>query len=118
MDLIKLHKIKEFALEQMDKWGIDDWKFVWDTRAVRRYGQCRYGKKEIGITKVLANLNTIEETKDVTLSQVRLLEYLIHELHSSLQFAPQKTEDDTPNHWGDYVLSSDDRAWHPMWKVN
>ncbi len=60
----------------------------------------------------------IEETKDVTLSQVRVLEELIHELHSSLQFAPQKTEDDTPNHWGDYVLSSDDRAWHPMWKVN
>ena len=70
MDLIKLHQIKVFALEQMDKWGIADWKFVWDTRAVRRYGQCRYSKKEIGITKKLANINTIEETKDVVLHEI------------------------------------------------
>ena len=70
MDLIKLHQIKVFALEQMDKWGIADWKFVWDTRAVRRYGQCRYSKKEIGITKTLANINTIEETKDVVLHEI------------------------------------------------
>ena len=65
-----MHQIKVFALEQMDKWGIDDWKFVWDTRAVRRYGQCRYSKKEIGITKKLANINTIEETKDVVLHEI------------------------------------------------
>ena len=66
--------------------------------------------------KLQTMVKDIEETKDVTLSQVRVLEDLIHELHSSLQFVPQKNEDDTPNHWGDYVLSSDDRAWHPMWK--
>ena len=72
MDLIKLHKIKEFALEQMEKWGLieENWSFVWDTRAVRRYGQCRYGKREIGITRKLANINTIEETKDVVLHEI------------------------------------------------
>jgi len=72
MDLIKLHKIKEYALEQMEKWGLIDecWSFVWDTRAVRRYGQCRYGKREIGITRKLANINTIEETKDVVLHEI------------------------------------------------
>jgi len=68
--------------------------------------------------ELMTLVHDIEETKDVTLSQVRTIENLVQELHSSLQFAPQKTEDDTPNHWGDYVLSSDDRAWHPMWKVN
>ena len=72
MDLIKLHKIKEFALEEMDKWGLTEqgWSFVWDIKAVRRYGQCRYSKKEIGVTKKLANINTIEESKDVVLHEV------------------------------------------------
>ena len=72
MDLIKLHKVKEFALQKMEEWGLieEGWSFVWDTRAVRRYGQCRYRKREIGVTKVLANLNTIEETKDVVLHEI------------------------------------------------
>ena len=62
MDLIKLYEIKQYALEQMEKWDLiaQGWSFVWDTRAVRRYGQCRYRSKEIGITKKLANINTIE----------------------------------------------------------
>ena len=72
MDLIKLHEIKQYALEQMEKWELTEqgWSFVWDTRAVRRYGQCRYRPKEIGITKKLANINTIEETKDVVLHEI------------------------------------------------
>jgi len=72
MDLIKLHKIKEFALQTMKEWDLieKNWKFVWDTRAVRRYGQCRYGSKEIGITKKLADINTTEETKDVVLHEI------------------------------------------------
>ena len=72
MDLIKLHKVKEFALQKMEEWRLieEGWSFVWDTRAVRRYGQCRYRQREIGVTKVLANLNTIEETKDVVLHEI------------------------------------------------
>ena len=72
MDLIKLHKVKEFALQKMEEWGLieEGWSFVWDTRAVRRYGQCRYRQRESGVTKVLANLNTIEETKDVVLHEI------------------------------------------------
>ena len=72
MDLIKLHEIKQYALEQMEKWELTEqgWSFVWDTRAVRRYGQCRYRSKQIGITKKLANINTIEETKDVVLHEI------------------------------------------------
>jgi len=75
MDLIKLHKIKEFANEQLKKWGLtgsydNDWCMVWDTKAKRRYGQCRYHKQEIGITKQLANINSIEETKDVVLHEI------------------------------------------------
>ena len=72
MDLIKLHKLKEFALEQMKEHGLieEGWSFVWDTKAVRRYGQCRYGDKEVGVTKKLANLNSIEESKDVVLHEI------------------------------------------------
>ena len=72
MDLIKLYEIKKYALEQMEKSELTEqgWSFVWDTRAVRRYGQCRYRSKEIGITKKLANINTIEETKDVVLHEI------------------------------------------------
>ena len=72
MDLIKLHEIRTWAIEQMEEWGLIDesWSFVWDIRAVRRYGQCRYGSKEIGVTKKLASINTIEETKDVVLHEI------------------------------------------------
>ena len=69
MDLIKLHEIRTWAIEQMGKWGLieKNWVFVWDVKAVRRYGQCRYGRKEIGVTKKLASINAIEETNDVVL---------------------------------------------------
>jgi predicted SprT family Zn-dependent metalloprotease len=70
MDLIKLHEIKEWARKQMNLHGLNKWTFVWDTRAVRRYGQCRYHKKEIGITKKLANINTFEESQDVVLHEI------------------------------------------------
>ena len=68
----KLIAIRQWAIEQMDKWDLieEDWTFVWDNKARRRYGQCRYHKKEIGITKKLAILNTIEETKDVVLHEI------------------------------------------------
>ena len=68
----KLIEIQKFAAEKMEEWclaGIG-WKFVWDNRATRRYGQCRYYKKEIGITKKLALINTIEESKDVVLHEI------------------------------------------------
>ena len=68
----KLIEIRKFAAEQMEKWGLieENWTFVWDNRAVRRYGQCRYRQREIGITKKLALINTIEESKDVVLHEI------------------------------------------------
>ena len=68
----KLIEIHQFAMEQMEKWGLieENWKFVWDNKAVRRYGQCRYRQREIGITKKLALINTIEESKDVVLHEI------------------------------------------------
>lgn len=68
----KLIEIQKFAAEKLEEWclaGIG-WKFVWDNKATRRYGQCRYYKKEIGITKKLVLINTIEESKDVVLHEI------------------------------------------------
>ena len=67
-----LIEIQQFAMEQMEKWGLieENWTFVWDNRAVRRYGQCRYRQREIGVTKKLALINTIEESKDVVLHEI------------------------------------------------
>ena len=68
----KLIELHQFAVEQMNKWGLieENWTFVWDNKAVRRYGQCRYSKKEIGVTKKLALINSIEESKDVVLHEI------------------------------------------------
>lgn len=68
----KLIEIHQFAIEQMNKWGLieENWTFVWDNKAISRYGQCRYNKKEIGITKKLVLINTIEESKDVVLHEI------------------------------------------------
>jgi len=70
----KLNSIQQFAIEQLKHWGLtgshnNDWCFVWDN-SVRRYGQCRYRKQEIGISKHLAKLNSIEETKDTVLHEI------------------------------------------------
>tara|TARA_R110002012_G_scaffold161560_1_gene323702 strand:- start:45 stop:341 length:297 start_codon:yes stop_codon:yes gene_type:complete len=62
--------------------------------------------------KLKDTLDYISDCKDVTLSQVAMLEELMHHLHSSLKFAPQKdSETDRPSMWSDYVLESDETAW-------
>ena len=62
--------------------------------------------------KLKETIMYIEECKDITISQVAMLEELLHHLHSSLNFAPQKdSETDTPAMYRDYVLSSDETAW-------
>ena len=62
--------------------------------------------------KLKDTLDYVWDCKDVTLSQISMLEELMHHLHASLKFAPQKDPDtDNPKHWGDYVLESDETAW-------
>ena len=62
--------------------------------------------------KLKDTVQYIQECKDITISQVAMLEELIHNLHSSLKFAPQKdSEHDRPDMWSGYVLESDETAW-------
>ena len=52
------------------------------------------------------------ECKDLRLSDLSMMEELVHHLHTSLNFSPTKNAStDQPNLWSDYVLSSDETAW-------
>ncbi len=72
MSAHKLIHIKNFAQYKLKETGLlqKGWKFVWDNKAVRRYGQCRYNKKEIGVTKKLVAINKISESEDVVLHEL------------------------------------------------
>jgi hypothetical protein len=65
-----LNEIEEFAQKELEKYNLHSWKFVWDTKARCRYGQCRYHKREIGITRSLAMINTLQETKGTVLHEI------------------------------------------------
>jgi hypothetical protein len=54
----KLSKLEMMARDLI-KYYCPEYTFVWD-RSIRRKGQIRYGVKQIGISKPLAELNTIE----------------------------------------------------------
>ena len=52
------------------------------------------------------------ECKDLRLSDLAMMEELVHHLHMSLSFSPTKNPNtDQPNMYSDYVLSSDETAW-------
>ena len=64
--------------------------------------------------KLNETLLYIDECKDVTLSQVSMLEELQHHLHTSLNFVPQKEENGKGAKWyADFVLESDELAYKP-----
>ena len=62
--------------------------------------------------KLKQAVSYIEECKDMQLSDLSMLEELTHHIHETLKFVPQKDPDtDSPKHWSDYVLESDETAW-------
>ena len=67
----KLIHIQLFAINKLKETGLFEkgWRFVWD-KSIRRYGQCRYNKKEIGISKKLTQINEISESEDTVLHEL------------------------------------------------
>ena len=62
--------------------------------------------------KLKETIMYIEECKDLRLSDLAMMEELVHHLHTSLSFSPTKNPNtDQPNIYSDYVLSSDETAW-------
>jgi predicted SprT family Zn-dependent metalloprotease len=58
------------ARELLDQYELFDWTPVLDTRPVRRYGQCRYGKQEIGLSVKYVELNDRAEVEDTIRHEV------------------------------------------------
>lgn len=62
--------------------------------------------------KLKNTISYIEECKDMQLSDIAMLDELLHALHYSLKFSPQKDPNsDSPKYWEHYVLDSDETAW-------
>jgi predicted SprT family Zn-dependent metalloprotease len=59
----------KLANELMQLHKLEDWKFVFD-RSKLRFGQCRYQRKEIGISRPLSIANSYEDVKDVILHEI------------------------------------------------
>jgi hypothetical protein len=55
--------------ESMVQHGLSDWSAALDT-AVRRFGVCHYGKKHIGLSRKLCELNSDEEVTDTILHEI------------------------------------------------
>lgn len=62
-------KLGELARSLMAGHGLHDWTFTVDF-AKRRFGQCRFGRKEISISLPLAKLNTEEQVRDTILHEI------------------------------------------------
>lgn len=64
-------QLEQFAQSKMDAFGLaaDGWTFRFD-RARRRFGICRFGRKEISISRVLVELNSEEECRDTVLHEI------------------------------------------------
>lgn len=79
-----LIECEKLANQLIEKYSLIGWKFVWDTKTSnRRLGQCRYTKKEIGLSKRSAEILSKEECFDT----------IIHEIAHAL----------TPNHGHDDI---------------
>lgn len=64
----KLDQVRRMAI-QLIEYHLNGWTFAWD-RSSRRYGQCRHGHREIGISRAQAISNPIDTTRDVVLHEI------------------------------------------------
>jgi predicted SprT family Zn-dependent metalloprotease len=63
--------LRRFALERMTHFGLIDsgWSFRFDG-AKRRFGVCRFARKEISVSRHLVELNDEEECRDTVLHEI------------------------------------------------
>jgi hypothetical protein len=53
-----------------------------------------------------------QEMFDTDLAKIRKLQDKAHDLKHMFDFRPRTGEEGNPNHWADYVMPDDDRAWY------
>jgi predicted SprT family Zn-dependent metalloprotease len=67
---MKLEKASQLAHELMRRHGLmPAWAFAFD-RSKARFGKCNYRKKQITLSKYLAELNGIDEVRDTILHEI------------------------------------------------
>lgn len=57
------------ALALMLKHGLTEWSFAFDA-STRRFGVCRHGKKQIGLSRRLVSLNSEAEVRNTILHEI------------------------------------------------
>ncbi len=69
---MELKQAEKYANGQLVAHGLAKlgWKFKWDKRATKRFGQCRFYHKEIGVSAQLAELNDAVEVQDTILHEI------------------------------------------------
>lgn len=66
-----MDKIKalEIANDLRSYHGLTTWRVVFD-RAVKRHGQCRHGRKEIGLSAKIVEISNMEQVIETTLHEI------------------------------------------------
>ena len=61
-----LREAEQLAIRLMSKYHLDDygWKFVWDVKPRNRWGQARYGRREIGLSVIPSRARSVAEVED------------------------------------------------------
>lgn len=60
---------ERLAHHLMRNHGLVNWSFKWD-HAKRRFGVCRFGRKEIGLSRYLVSLNNESDVRDTILHEI------------------------------------------------
>ncbi len=66
---MELKAVENYTTDKLTEYGLSGWTFKWD-RSKRRFGQCRYRLKEIGISRELAELNDEATVFDTVLHEI------------------------------------------------
>lgn len=70
IQMFAFEKMKEHGLFDFDRWDGRVWGLCWDKAPLRRAGQCRPGKREIGLSVKLLDAITLEGWEDVVLHEI------------------------------------------------
>ena len=63
------YQAQQLALDLIAEHGLDGWTFRFDG-AKNRFGICRYGRREIGLSRPLTALNGYDEVRDTILHEI------------------------------------------------
>lgn len=66
---MRLDEVQYLARQLFQEYGLKDWQFKFDS-AKRRFGQCRFSKRVISMSRHLCELNDEAQVKDTLLHEI------------------------------------------------